>query len=146
MLLLKIRFVLSKSNLMLVAALCGACTTAPLSFIEGVPPLGTLPLKHYPLRVVAVDSSIQFSMPIQIAPGIRTLVLEASAGASAKGTTQRTFAFKVEPCTRYYLLAYRESPVNANWELVLHSKEKVSGCDALEEGKKSSAITTLPQA
>ena len=131
---------------MLAVTLCAACATAPLSFIEGVPPLGTLPLKHYPLRVVSVDSSIQFRMPIQVSPGLRTLVLEAAPGGSAKGSTQRTFVFKVEPCTRYHLIAYRESPIIANWELILHSKETVSGCDPQDEGKKSSAISTSPLA
>jgi hypothetical protein len=110
--------------------------------IEGKPPVSVLPLNHYPVRVVSIDGSIQFKMPVQVAPGPHMLVLEAFPSNSAKAVVQRAYAFKVEPCTRYYFLAARESPMASAWELVVHSTERVSSCKPAEEAKKSSSLST----
>lgn len=101
---------------------------------------GSLPpgllTSYYPVRVVSVDGSIQFHNPVQVAQGSHWLVLEAAPSASARRTVQRSFVFATAPCTRYYLAASRESPVAAEWELVVALKETVSGCNAEEELKK----------
>ncbi|MBI3716938.1 MAG: hypothetical protein HY255_13180, partial [Betaproteobacteria bacterium] len=99
-------------------------------------PPGVLPTNHYPIRIVSVDGDIQFRNPVQLAPGPHSLVLEAAPGDGARGTTQRSFAFKVEPCARYFLAAARSSPVAADWKLVVVSRERVAGCIDEEELKK----------
>lgn len=115
---------------------CKDCETTHLSSIGGKPVLGAIPLKHYAVRVVSVDGSIQFRMPVQIEQGPHIVVMEAPTGRSARRGEQRSIALKVAPCTSYIFLAYRDSPMNANWEPILHSEEKIAGCnsDELKKG------------
>jgi hypothetical protein len=122
---------------LMACAVVAACGSAPMSLLEGKPPLAILPANHFPVRVVSVDGSIQFQMPVRVAPGARTLVLEAPGRMGTRSAVQRTFAFKVEPCTQYHLLAAKESLTSVTWELVIHSKEKVTACNPEEELKKS---------
>jgi hypothetical protein len=128
---------LSLEYVFLATVVLQGCGTAPMSMIEANPPLRLLPANHFPVRVVSIDGSIQFQMPVRVAPGPHMLVLEAQGSSVSKSRVQRTFAFKVEPCTRYYLLAAKESINAASWELVIHSTEKVALCNPEEEVKKS---------
>lgn len=121
---------------LLTLSLLAACESAPLSFLDGRPKTATDPLL-YPVRVVSVDGSIQFSNPVQVEPGPRWLVLEAAPSGSARGTTQQTFVMRVEPCTRYYLGARRTSSMEATWQVVIDDQERVAGCDAEAERRKA---------
>jgi hypothetical protein len=138
--------VATRSAIPLIVALLTGCAFAPLSFLEASPPVTMLPTDHYPVKVIAVDGSLQFHMPVQLAPGPHVVALEAFPSQSARRTIQRTYAIKIEPCTRYYLLAARTSPTAADWELVVHSTEKVSFCKPEEELKKTGSIGILASA
>jgi len=115
------------------------CGSAPLSFVEGMPQTradGTL----YPVRVVSVDGAIEFggpAKPVQLSPGPRWLVLEAAPGQGARSGVQKSFVFKVEPCTHYVLAARRHSPMDADWSLVVDRKEPVQACNANDELAKA---------
>jgi hypothetical protein len=130
---------LSPKGVLPFAAACflGGCASAPLSFLDGTPSSVRMPQDHYTVRVISVDGNIQFKNPVQLAPGPRWLVLEAVPGKSAVQVKQKRFALKVEPCTHYYLLAYRKSPMDSDWELVVQATEPVQRCIPEEELKKS---------
>jgi len=122
------------------AALAG-CASAPLSFIEGDPWTRT-DRTLYHVHVVSIDGGIRFEAPshaINIEPGRHDLVLEAAPGRSARGSLQKHVPFDVAPCTRYFLGAHRDSPMDADWLLVVDRQEPVSGCNADEEMKKAQA-------
>ena len=122
-----------------VAALAGCASTAPLSYIEGVPWTKTDPTL-YPVRVVSIDSHIEFEGPskaIMVSPGVRSLVLEAAPGESVRRHVQKPYAMRIEPCTHYYLAARKDSPIAGDWALVVDRKEPVSGCNPQEELKKA---------
>ena len=125
-----------------LACIVSGCGSAPLSFLDGRPP-NLLPAIQYPVRIVSVDGGLEFRNPVQVAPGPRYLVIEAAPAHSARGTTQRSFVFPVAPCTRYYLAAVRNSPMDAGWDLVVQQKEAVAGCNADEELKKAKASSTV---
>jgi hypothetical protein len=128
---------LHKLGLMIASSVVlSACGSAPLSFIEAKPHSTLMPPNHYPVRVIAVDKSLQFSMPVQLAAGKRQLVLEAYPSNSAAKTPQKTVFMDIQPCTRYFLLAKRTSPMQADWELVKTDTETVSGCNPEDEMKK----------
>ncbi|MFZ6819376.1 hypothetical protein [Undibacterium sp. Ji22W] len=110
-----------------------ACAMAPLSYLEAKPHSALLSTTQYPVKVVAIDGSLQFSMPVQIAAGERHLVLEAMPSRSAYKTKQKNIVLQIAPCTRYFLLAQRTSPMQADWDLVIASTELVSACDPAEE-------------
>lgn len=115
---------------------CSILAKAPLSFLEAKPDSVIHSSSQYPVRVISVDGSIKFSMPVQIAPGERDLVLEAMPSRSALGSKQKNVRLKIAPCTRYFLLAQRDSPMQADWQLNIHSTEIVSACDPVEELQK----------
>lgn len=116
-----------------------ACVFAPLSFIQGTPQTLT-DFTLYPVRIVSVDGSIQFarpSKPIQISPGSRSIVFEATPGSGARNGVQKSFALKVEPCTRYFLAARRQLAMDADWSLVVDKTEAVPGCNIEDELQKA---------
>ena len=115
---------------------CSILAKAPLSYLEAKPDSAIHSSSQFPVRVVSVDGSIQFSMPVQIAPGERDLVLEVMPSRSALGSKQKNVRLKIAPCTRYFLLAQRDSPMQADWQLNIHSTEIVSACDPAEELQK----------
>lgn len=117
---------------------CAVFTKAPLSYLEARPYSAIHSSLQYPVRVVSIDGSLQFSMPVQIAPGERSLVLEAMPSSSARHTIQKTIHLKIAPCTRYFLLAQRDSVMQADWQLKIDSTEMVAACDPIEEAKKAS--------
>jgi hypothetical protein len=119
-------------------ALVAACGTAPLSSLDGRPP-HVLPPEHYPVHILSVDGMLQFNQPIQVAPGPRFIVAEALGGRSARGALQKSFVFKVEPCTHYYFAAARKSPMDADWDLVVQHRDPVAGCNPEDEVKKAKA-------
>ncbi len=126
----------------LVAAIvvaAGCASTAPLSYVEGVPWTKT-DLTLHPVRVVSIDGHIEFSRPdaaVMVSPGVRTLVLEAAPSEGVQRHIQKTYALRIEPCTHYYLAARRESPMQSDWTLVVDRKEPVAGCNPQEELKKA---------
>ena len=132
---------IAKAILVSVAALAGCASTAPLSFIEGVPWTRT-DTTLYPVRVVSIDGHIEFegpAKPVMVSPGVRSLVLEPAPGESVRQHVQKPYAMRVEPCTHYYLAARKDSPIASDWTLEVDRKEPVPGCNPQEELKKAGA-------
>lgn len=118
------------------------CAAAPKSYIEGVP-LTQADFNLYPVRVVSIDGELYFDGPrasLSVAPGVHSIVLAIAPGKGALGSTQKTFAFKVLPCTRYNLAGRRETAMSADWTLVVDRMDPVSPCNAEEELKNAGAI------
>jgi hypothetical protein len=117
----------------------GCASTAPLSYLEGVPSTKTDPTL-YPVRVVAIDGHMEFDRPNEpamVSPGLRQLVLEAAPSEGVHRHIQKSYSLAIQPCTHYFLAARRSSPMQADWDLVVDRKETVSGCDPQEELKKA---------
>ena len=118
------------------SALLVGCSTAPLSYLENGPLTRTDP-KLYPVRLISVDGdfSAQHSRPVSAGP--HSIVVAPQPLPGTRRLDERVFMLRIEPCTRYYLAARRESPVIHEWELVVDAKEPVAGCDAEEERAKA---------
>ena len=123
------------------AAIAGCAATAPLSFLSGQPQ-SRAELHLYPVRIVSVDGEIHFNRPadrLNVAPGLRWLVVDAPPPRQgARTSVQKSGAFRVEPCTHYWLAARRDSAMAADWTLVVDRQERVAGCDPAEELRKAS--------
>lgn len=131
-------FLIRMSVLSCVVSLsaCSILAKAPLSYLEAKPYSAIHSSLQSPVQVVSIDGSMQFSMPVQIAPGERDLVLEAMSSQSALRTKQKNVRLTIAPCTRYFLLAQRDSTMQADWQLTIASTEIVSACDPTEELQK----------
>jgi hypothetical protein len=114
----------------LIMTACASTPQAPLSYIEGKLQTHVDPYL-YSIYVVSVDGARPVSQEVPLEAGVRWLVLEAAPSKSALGRVQKSVAFPVAICTRYYLAAKRESPMQADWELVIERQEKIIGCKEL---------------
>lgn len=128
-------------------ALAGCATTPatslPLSTITGTPYTKTDP-HIYPVRIVAVDGEEYFSArnpdgEIHLVPGPHWIVAQADPAKSARKNTEKSFAYKIEPCTRINFAAERETPMSAEWKLVVDHQETVKACNPDEEMAKAAA-------
>lgn len=125
----------SRATVGLGALLMAACGTAPRSLVEGQPYTRTDP-RLYAVYIVSVDDVGYLRSPgqaIRLAPGRRSLLLQAAPGSGAYVRVQKRVVLDVEPCTRYVLAARRDSPMASQWELVIDRKEPVAPCDPHEE-------------
>ncbi len=130
------------TTLVATAALLSACGSAPLSFLDGdLQILTTLDL--HPLRVISIDGDFSKQNPRQIAPGVRSIVVETTFSGGARAAGAKAYAIRVAPCTRYYLAARRLVPLGADWEMITERTEAVAGCNPAEELKKSGLGSTL---
>ncbi len=118
------------------APLMSACGTAPLSVLENHP-FHKTDFHREPLTIVAVNGEYSPERRRLVYPGLNTLVLEARPVGGMRLPHQQTVAFDVEPCTRYYLAAERETSLSRNWKLVVDRKESVAGCSKEEELAKA---------
>ena len=116
------------------------CASAPLSFLDGHK-LDRATLNRYGVRIVAVDGQMMFHNPVQVAPGPHSIVIEALPAQGPNLQIQQAFVFNVEPCTHYYLVADRESPLLSQWMLAVERTEKVGGCNPEEELRKAKAAS-----
>jgi hypothetical protein len=116
------------------------CASAPLSFLDGRK-LDHVTLNRYGVHIVAVDGQMMFQNPVQVAPGPHSIVVEARPAQGPNLQIQQAFVFNVEPCTHYYLVADRESPLLSQWTLAVERTEKVGSCDPQAEWRKAKAAS-----
>jgi hypothetical protein len=91
----------------------------------------------YPVQLTSVDGDFSMENPRAVAPGVRSMRFVALGGRSAAPNEAKVVLVKVEPCTRYYFAARRETPLSRDWSLVLERTEPVEPCDAAAEIKKA---------
>jgi hypothetical protein len=120
----------------MLTTLLSACSTAPLSFIEGRPVSRVDPTLQ-PVTVLAVDGRMEGGTTASLGPGLRSVLLAAPPSRGMRTGSAKAFAVQVEPCTRYLVAARRQSPMSPDWQLVVQDKEKVAGCDPAEEWRKT---------
>jgi hypothetical protein len=119
-----------------------ACAASNFSEIDGR--LFSRSAMHlYSVRIVSIDSSLVFGNPMQIEPGPRMITLEAAPRQGRKTTTQRTFAMKIETCTRYSFAAQRDSITSEPWELIVVKKDKIEECKTTNKDKSTEAVSII---
>jgi len=123
-----------------IALLCSfilaGCAAAPMSLLDGTPYHRTH-LNRYPVRIVAVNGDFTLEQPKRVYAGVNSLVVEAAPVGGIKVARQQAVAFKVQPCTRYYLAAERETSLSQDWKLVIDHAEAIATCNPEEEIAKS---------
>lgn len=122
------------------------CATAPSSYLYDNQVYYRAIRDRYPVFVLAIDGSSPAFRPVPVTPGEHTLRLDAAAVGGFSERVAKTYPFTVEPCTRYYIAAQRETALSQDWQLVVERTFPVGGCDAdAERAKaKTAAISGLP--
>ena len=84
-------------------------------------------LDTYPLTISSVDGKSS-TLPIRyVEPGPRQLVLQGPPGFGGV-TALRSFELKVRPCIRYYIVAVRVSPLDAEFTPRIDYELPLAGC------------------
>lgn len=124
-------------------ALCGFY---PQSYISGDPQTRNDP-QLYPVQIVGIDGAKPHETPVAVTPGPHWLEIQTGPGDSLHSNRifkSHTYVFKIEPCTRYFFGAHKDSPAVDKWKLVVDQVEAVKGCDPAEELKKFPDLSTQP--
>lgn len=116
--------------------LLAGCGTAPMSVLENHP-FHRTHMHREPVTIVSVNGDFALESSRRVYPGVNTLVVEARPVGGMRLPRQQSMAFNVEPCTRYYLAAERETSLSRDWKLVVDRKEEVAGCSPEEELAKA---------
>lgn len=113
-------------SLALALAAC-ATTEYHYSWIEGTK-YDKAAMNTYPLQIVAIDGKSPFDRRAQVDPGLRHLVVSAPGGPAVKGSNEITYDLNVAPCTHYYLVAVKDSPLLPEFIVRIDHQEPVPGC------------------
>ena len=71
-------------------------------------------LDTYPLLISSVDGKSFTTSPQFVEPGVRQLVLQGPPGGAGFSALM-PFTLQVEPCTRYYIVAVKASPLDTQF-------------------------------
>jgi hypothetical protein len=99
--------------LLALSGLHGCATTPSFSQLVGERFFVTK-LDTYPLVIAAVDGSSSTISPKFVEPGVRQLVLQGPSGAAGIPPVLN-YTLDVKPCTRYYIVAVKASPLDNNF-------------------------------
>jgi len=81
------------------------------------------PLRHVP------DHSDPFQRPVSLVePGMRQVTVQGPPGGTGGTGELRTLPLEIAPCTRYYLVAVKSTPLANDFTVRVDHQEPVSGC------------------
>ena len=129
--------VIAGAAVSLVAALAGCATSTPLSQLDDGQVYYRAHLNRYPVVVNAIDGKGNLVRDPQIDPGQHNVSFTTRPVAGFSGSIEKTYAMRIEPCTRYYVAADRATSLSQDWTLVVEKSEPVGGCNAAQEWRKS---------
>lgn len=82
----------------------------------------------YPVDIAAVDGRNYLGrMPVLVDPGVRQIVVQGPPTVVDLRLT-RDIALDVKPCTRYYLVAQKASPLENDFEVRVDFEQPIAGC------------------
>jgi hypothetical protein len=88
----------------------------------------------YPVVVSKIDGkSTPLAGPVLAEPGPH-LVAVTAADRVHTFPVERSLQLQVEPCTRYYLVAVKTSPLASEFTVKVDYEEPVAGCSAPKAG------------
>jgi hypothetical protein len=81
----------------------------------------------YPVLILSVDGRSIVGTPIQVDAGERSVLLQGPPTTVDLQLTQ-TMKLDVKPCTRYYLVAVKQSPLQNEFTPRVDFEEPMPGC------------------
>jgi len=111
------------------AAALGSCASTGYHFSQIV---GTRYFKTnidtYSVSINEVDGrSYLGNAPVLVDPGLRKVVVQGPPTVVNLALT-RTIELDVKPCTRYYLVAVKASPLDSDFTVRIDFEEPLAGC------------------
>ena len=82
----------------------------------------------YPVAINTVDGRDYIGRaPVLIDPGVRTIVVQGPPTPANTNET-KTVQLAAKACTRYYLVAVKQSPLEAEFTVRIDHEEPIAGC------------------
>ncbi len=86
-------------------------------------------LDTYPVLISSVDGRSSLTVPFQVEPGLRRIVLQGTPGGAGYSALE-TFTLDVKPCTRYYIVGVKASRLDSRFTPKIDYEEPLAGCRA----------------
>lgn len=86
------------------------------------------PIDTYPLSILTVDGKDNVFRPALVDPGLRQFRVQGPPGGRGGIGEVRDFSLQVAPCTRYYLVAQKDTPLAVEFNVRVDYEERVAGC------------------
>jgi hypothetical protein len=102
-----------------------------------------VPIDAYPVSIVRVDGQDVLAGPLRrvpdhldpyqrpvslVEPGMRQVTVQGPPGGTGGIGELRTVPLEIAPCTRYYLVAVKSTPLANDFTVRVDHQEPVSGC------------------
>ena len=84
-------------------------------------------LDTYPVLILSVDGRSFVGVPVQVDAGERSVLLQGPPTTVDLQLTQ-TMKLDVKPCTRYYLVAVKQNPLQNEFTPRVDFEEPMPGC------------------
>lgn len=109
------------------ALLAGACSTTTYSQLDGRR-YHRAPIDTYPVAIVKVDGSSELRNPVLVEPGVHKITVQAPPGGALRYGPEQTITLDVKPCTRYWLVAVKETALASRFTVKVDHEEPIGGC------------------
>ena len=115
-------------SLLAATALAGGCASTPFSQLDGSRYHRTT-IDTYPVAIVKIDGASNLrSNPVYVEPGRRQVTVQGPPGGAHSIGDQETLALDIQPCTRYWLVAVKESPLAQRYTVKVDHQEAIGSC------------------
>lgn len=114
---------------LLVAALGTAGCTTIYSQLDGSR-YHRVPMDTYPVSIAKVDGESYLRNPVLVEPGPRKITVQGPPTATSRYGELREFDLDVKPCTHYYLVAVKRSPLANDFSVKVDHETPLTHCKA----------------
>jgi len=87
----------------------------------------TTNMDTHPVLISSVDGTSTVIVPAQVSPGPRRITVQGPPGGAGVSELE-TFTLDVKPCTRYYIVAFKVSPLDSRFTPKVDFEEALAGC------------------
>ena len=141
---MQISRILRPAAVVAAAAVLAACASSDYHYsqLSGVR-YYRVPIDTYPVSIVRVDGQDVLAGPLRrvpdhldpyqrpvslVEPGMRQVTVQGPPGGTGGTGELRTVPLEIAPCTRYYLVAVKSTPLANDFTVRVDHQEPVSGC------------------
>ena len=86
------------------------------------------PIDTYPVTILRVDGEDFLNRPVLVSPGTRKITVQGPPGGTGGVGDQQQISMEIAPCTRYFLVAVKPSPLQSSFAVRVDYQEPVGGC------------------
>jgi len=103
------------------------CATPTFSYIDGNRWFRA-EMNTYSVIVLDVDGVNYTRNPVMVDPGTRVIRVQGPPSPGFSYGETRTITLDVKPCTRYYLKAVKQNPLQQDFTPMVDYEESIPGC------------------